>query len=83
MNNYVCFNVHFIFKVQALEWIQLNIEYFGGDPQKVTVMGQEAGAVSLGLLLLSPLCKGLLQQAILLSGNVLFDLNFTIKCAAR
>ena len=32
-------------------------------------MGQEAGAVSLGMLLLSPLCKGLLKQAILLSGE--------------
>lgn len=62
-------------QVRALEWVQHNVEYFGGDPQRVTVMGHEAGAVSLGMLLLSPLCKGLLQQAVLLSGQCRARIN--------
>ncbi|XP_022655293.1 acetylcholinesterase-1-like isoform X2 [Varroa jacobsoni] len=68
LNSKVSGNMGLYDQVRALEWVQHNVEYFGGDPQRVTVMGHEAGAVSLGMLLLSPLCKGLLQQAVLLSG---------------
>ncbi|OQR69926.1 acetylcholinesterase-like [Tropilaelaps mercedesae] len=68
LNSKIAGNMGLYDQIRALEWVQHNVEYFGGDPRQVTVMGQEAGAVSLGMLLLSPLCKGLLQQAILLSG---------------
>ena len=44
--------------VQALRWIQGNIEHFNGDPTKVTIDGHSAGGCSVGLLLLSPLAKG-------------------------
>lgn len=37
----------------ALQWIQENIEAFDGDPNKVTVWGQEAGAFSVGLQLIA------------------------------
>jgi len=54
--------------VQALRWVQKHIEYFGGDPSRVTLAGQSAGGASVSWLLDSPLAKGLFQGAIALSG---------------
>ena len=42
----------------ALKWIQKNIANFGGDPKKVTVFGQSAGAVAVNLHVLSESSKG-------------------------
>lgn len=55
-------------KIMALKWIHENIEKFGGDPKRVTIMGQSGGAKSVGNLMVSPLAKGLFQQAIMVSG---------------
>ena len=52
----------------ALIWIRENIAAFGGDPAKVTVMGQSAGAGAINALLRSPQAKGLFRAAILDSG---------------
>ena len=52
----------------ALRWIKANIASFGGDPAKVTVMGQSAGAAAINALLQSPQAKGLFRAAILDSG---------------
>jgi len=64
-------------QIQGLEWIQRNIEAFGGDPDNVTIFGQSAGGVSVGLLVTSPLAQGLFHRAISMSGS--FDKSFTMQ----
>jgi len=56
--------------VMALRWIRQNITAFGGDTNRVTVMGVSAGAKLLGAVMVSPASKGLYSQAILESGSV-------------
>ncbi|XP_063985981.1 juvenile hormone esterase-like [Diachasmimorpha longicaudata] len=57
----------------ALEWVQKNINKFGGDPDQVTIFGQGSGAVSVELLTLSPKSAGLYRQSIAMSGAPLND----------
>nr|XP_014432693.1 fatty acyl-CoA hydrolase precursor, medium chain-like [Pelodiscus sinensis] len=61
-------NWGYLDQVAALQWIQENIEYFGGDPGSVTIFGESAGGVSVSALVLSPLAKGLFHKAISESG---------------
>ncbi|XP_030828046.1 cholinesterase 1-like [Strongylocentrotus purpuratus] len=80
-------------QVMALEWVQENIAAFGGDPSRITIMGESAGAASVGLHLLSPLSKDLFHQSIMQSGNALCpwavdtnidrQIGFTMEIADR
>jgi para-nitrobenzyl esterase len=66
-------------QVQALKWVKENIREFGGDPDRVTVMGQSAGAVDICLLMASPLSQSLFLGAILESGECQDTLNEDIR----
>ncbi|ESP05700.1 hypothetical protein LOTGIDRAFT_102164 [Lottia gigantea] len=56
-------------QIQALRWVQENIHVFGGDPNQVTIDGHSAGGCCVGLLMLSPLAKGLFTNVIQQSGS--------------
>ncbi len=54
--------------IRALEWIRDNISSFGGDPGKVLIAGESAGAMNVLSLLLAPAARGLFQRAVIESG---------------
>ncbi|XP_053557361.1 pyrethroid hydrolase Ces2e [Bombina bombina] len=64
-------NLGFLDQVAALQWVQENIEDFGGNPQSVTIFGESAGGISVSAHIISPLSKNLFHQAISESGVVL------------
>ncbi len=55
-------------QIKALAWVKANIARFGGDPARVLVFGQSAGAVDAGNLLLAPAAAGLFQRVAMESG---------------
>src|SRR5271168_2241316 len=66
-------------QIAALQWVQRNIAEFGGDPKNVTIAGQSSGAISVSILMASPLAKGLFQRAIGESGGLFEPLQLAPK----
>ena len=62
-------------QIFALKWVQRNIKNFGGDPTKVTIFGESAGAMSCHILCASPLAKGLFRACISQSGGFITPTN--------
>lgn len=56
-------------QIAAIEWVHENISAFGGDPNRITIFGQSAGAMSVYSLLCCPQVKGKVAQAIMESGG--------------
>jgi para-nitrobenzyl esterase len=63
-------NVGMLDIVKALEWIQKNIEKFGGNPSDVTIVGESGGGGKVGTLMCMPAAKGLFHKAIIQSGTL-------------
>lgn len=55
-------------QVAGLQWVNDNIESFGGDPARITIFGESAGGFSVASLMACPQARGLFQQAIVQSG---------------
>ena len=62
-------NLGVLDQIAALEWIRENIAAFGGDPERVTLLGFESGATCICLLAASEQAKGLFQRAFVFNGS--------------
>ncbi len=62
-------NLGLLDQIAALQWVRRNIGAFGGDPSRVMVFGESAGAVDTCALVASPLAKDLFSRALMESGG--------------
>ena len=62
-------NYGYLDQVAALKWVRRNIAAFGGDPANVTLIGESAGGGSVHAMLTSPLARGLVARAVIMSGG--------------
>ncbi|WP_343209504.1 carboxylesterase/lipase family protein [Anaerolentibacter hominis] len=63
-------NLGLLDQIAALKWVKKNIAAFGGDPERLTLIGNSAGAKSVASMMLSPHSRELFHQAVLSSGGI-------------
>jgi para-nitrobenzyl esterase len=68
-------------QIAGLRWVKENVARFGGDPSKVTIFGESAGGMSVGMLVTSPMARGLFQRAISESGGAMASTGESLKMA--
>jgi len=66
-------NFYWLDQIAALKWTRRNIANFGGDPDRITIMGHSSGAVAVTGLASTPLTKGDMVGCIIMSGPVTRD----------
>ena len=69
-------NMGMLDMVTALQWVHNNIQYFGGDPNQITIFGESAGSATIGHLMLSESTNGLFARGIGSSGSPLASWAF-------
>ena len=62
--NHTTGNYGLLDQIKALDWINKNASYFGGDKNNITIAGESAGSSSVSAICSSPLAKGLFKRAI-------------------
>ena len=56
-------------ELAVIKWAKDNVQFFGGNPDKMTLFGESSGAISIGLHLMSPESSGLINSVIMQSGS--------------
>lgn len=67
--DHVSGNYGLLDQIAALRWVRANIARFGGDPARVTLGGQSAGAISAAMLAAAPQARGLFRAIFSMSGG--------------
>ena len=70
--NHVSGNYGLLDQQAALRWVRTNISAFGGDPERITILGHSAGGGDAGYAMASPLAKGLFRRVVIESAGLFY-----------